>query len=65
MTFWEILTKYPKAAEFFAKKGWGCFGCPMAAMETLEQGAKAHGLRGKDLDKLIKELQEFLNRKKD
>jgi len=32
-----------------------CFGCPFASMESLEDGAKAHGL---DADELISELNK-------
>ena len=52
MTFAEVLKKHPKTVEFFMENGMGCCGCPMAQMETLEQGFKAHGL---DTEKLIKE----------
>ncbi len=63
MTFSEIMVKHPQSAEFFAKKGWGCFGCPMASMETLEEGAKAHGLDAKELKKLLKDLEKFVEEK--
>jgi hybrid cluster-associated redox disulfide protein len=32
-----------------------CSGCPMAMMETLEQGCLAHGI---DADEILKELNE-------
>ncbi len=55
MTFGELISKYPKKAEKLAKKGMMCHGCPMAMMETIEQGAIAHGI---DPDKLVKELNK-------
>jgi len=55
MSFSEIMEKFPKAIEIFMEKGMHCIGCPMAMQETLEDGAKAHGL---DVDKLVKELNE-------
>ena len=60
MSFSKILEKHPELAGFFMEKGMHCIGCPMAQMETLEQGAKAHGL---DVDELIKELNEKLKEK--
>ena len=60
MTIGEIIVRYPQSAEFFQKRGWGCFGCPMASMETLEQGAAVHGIQGKALEKLLTELRKFL-----
>lgn len=37
----------------FAKYLLTCAGCPGAAMETLEEAAKGHGV---DLDKLLEDL---------
>ena len=53
MTFAEIIEKEPEMAMKLAEQGLFCGGCPMAQMETLEQGARAHGL---DPDKLIKNI---------
>jgi hybrid cluster-associated redox disulfide protein len=53
----EIAAKYPKAAEVLAKNGMACVGCPMAMMETVEMGAKSHGL---DVSKLLKEMNKAI-----
>ena len=53
----ELLEIDPKLAEVLMSSGMVCVGCPMAQMETLEQGCKAHGMTDKD----IKELLEKLN----
>ena len=55
MTFNEVIKKNPEAIEILLKKGMHCIGCPMAQMESLEQGALAHGLNP---DKLVKELNK-------
>ena len=55
MTFAEILKNDPKAAEALINEGMHCVGCPMSMYETLEQGAKAHGI---DSNKLIKKLNK-------
>jgi hybrid cluster-associated redox disulfide protein len=60
MTFAEIIKQSPKAGQLLAEKGLMCGGCPMALMETLEQGAQMHGLNP---DELIKDLNEELNKK--
>jgi len=60
MTFSKILSLAPELAEPLLKKGMHCIGCPMAAQETLEQGAIAHDL---DPDKLVKELNKIINKK--
>lgn len=61
MSFAEILGKFPEAAEILMEKGMHCIGCPMAQMESLEDGAKAHGL---DADEIVKEINEKLKKKK-
>jgi hybrid cluster-associated redox disulfide protein len=55
MTFAELIQTDSKAAEKLAEQGLFCGGCPMAQLETIEQGAKAHGL---DADELIKKLNK-------
>lgn len=59
MTFRQIVENYPGSAEFLFKKGFHCIGCPMAAMETIKDGALAHG---EDPKKLIDELNKFLEK---
>ena len=54
----EILRGNPDAAEILFEAGMGCIGCPMAQMETLEQGCKAHGMSKKQIDEIIKKLNE-------
>lgn len=56
MTIEEALEKNPKASDVFAKFGMGCIICSGALMETIEEGAQAHGI---DADQLIKELNEL------
>lgn len=60
MTFREIVENYPNAAEFLFEKGFHCIGCPMASMESIKDGALAHG---EDPNKLIAELNKFLEKK--
>jgi len=55
MSFAEIIQKHPEAVEILSDKGMHCIGCPMAQMESLEDGAKAHGL---DADEIVRELNE-------
>jgi len=60
MTFSEIIQKAPEAGEVLFNSGMHCIGCGMAGMETLEQGALAHGL---DPDKLVDEINKSLLKK--
>jgi hybrid cluster-associated redox disulfide protein len=58
-TFAEIIEKYPKLTHKLAEKGMFCISCPMAQQETIEQGAKAHGIKP---DKLVKELNKEIEK---
>jgi hybrid cluster-associated redox disulfide protein len=53
MTFAEIMEKDEDAGRKLAEKGLFCGGCPMAQFETLENGAKVHGV---DVDELVEDL---------
>lgn len=55
MTFYELIESNPDAARKLAERGMFCGGCPMAMMETVEQGAMAHGV---DVDDLMNELNK-------
>jgi hybrid cluster-associated redox disulfide protein len=57
MTIEEALELNPKAREVFAKFGMGCFVCSGALMETIEEGAQAHGI---DVEQLVKELNKLI-----
>lgn len=41
----ELVTALPIASDVLARFGLGCPGCGVSGYETLEQGARAHGLR--------------------
>jgi hybrid cluster-associated redox disulfide protein len=58
MTLGDVVQKYPDTVEIFMRYGMHCIGCHVAAFETIEQGALAHGLTEEDLKKLVKELNE-------
>lgn len=58
----ELQEKYPLAVEFLLNEyEFHCIGCVMASFETLEEGARAHGIEGKDFDKLLKQLEKIVN----
>lgn len=57
MTLMQVLQLYPKTSEVFKKYGMMCMECMGASEETIENGAKMHGI---DLLKLINELQQVV-----
>jgi len=56
MTFAEIMEKKPESSLVLIQAGMHCFGCSMAASETLEQGCLAHGL---DPEKILEQINEI------
>lgn len=53
----KLVQKYPHLASvLFEKYGLHCVGCMAAPFETLEQGAKAHGMTDKEISQMVKEL---------
>jgi len=57
MTFGELLQNYPSAARILASKGLHCIGCHIAVTESVEDGARAHGLSEDDIDQMINEIK--------
>lgn len=60
MTLSEIITEFPETVEVMLKNGLHCVGCHVAAYETLEQGAKAHGMSDKDLEKMLEDMNDIV-----
>ena len=57
----EVVDKYPQLAEkLTVDYGFHCIGCFAAEMETLEQGAMVHGMREKEIDKLVENLNKLI-----
>ena len=57
----EIVSKYPETIEVFLNHNMHCIGCAVAHIETLAQGAEAHGI---DIDKMVKDLNKAVEKKK-
>ena len=49
MTFHQALQMSPEVARVLGDFNLGCVGCMGAMNETLEQGARAHGLDVEDI----------------
>jgi hybrid cluster-associated redox disulfide protein len=44
MSLMEALQADPRARDVFAAYGMGCIGCMGVSMESIEDGAKMHGI---------------------
>ena len=60
MPIGEVVQKYPQTAEVMFRYGMHCIGCHVAAFETVEQGALAHGI---DVDKFMEDLNKAAKKK--
>jgi hybrid cluster-associated redox disulfide protein len=61
MTLGEVTRNYPETVEVFLKFGLPCAMCHVAFVETIEEGAKGHGI---NLNLLLKELNKVAKKKK-
>jgi len=52
----EALQADPRAREVFAAHGMGCVGCMGVSMESIEDGAKMHGI---DPEVVLSELNRL------
>ena len=58
MLIGDLIRKYPAAVRPLAEAGFHCIGCPASSMESIEDGAKAHGLNDKQIGELIEKMNE-------
>ncbi|GAB4246395.1 MAG: hypothetical protein Kow00122_03470 [Thermoleophilia bacterium] len=56
MSILEALQADPRAREIFANHGLGCIGCMGAMMESIEDGARMHGI---DPTAIVRDLNKL------
>jgi hybrid cluster-associated redox disulfide protein len=56
MSMMEALQADPRARDVFAAHGMGCVGCMGVSVETIEDGARMHGI---DPDIVVGELNKL------
>ena len=54
----ELVLNCPVAASVLLEHGFHCIGCGLAAYETIEEGAAAHGFDDASIDKLVEEIKD-------
>jgi hybrid cluster-associated redox disulfide protein len=61
----ELIQKYPKAAQVLAEDyALYCVGCLAARFDTLEEGARRHGMKDKEIKTMIKKLNNLRGSKR-
>lgn len=57
----ELVYKHPETEEVLLDYGLHCVGCIAGSFDTLEAGAKVHGLGDKDIEELVERINEIIN----
>ncbi|TYQ16162.1 UNVERIFIED_CONTAM: hybrid cluster-associated redox disulfide protein [Acetivibrio alkalicellulosi] len=60
MIIMDVLNLDRGTAPIFMNNGMHCLGCPSSSGESIEDACAIHGI---DVDKLVKELNDYLAKK--
>ena len=60
----EIVSAFPETVPLMLKYGLHCIGCHAAGFETIEQGAKAHGMPDQEVQKMLAEMNNAIKENK-
>ncbi len=58
----DISNNSSKALELLAEYGLFCVSCPLNQFDSLETGAMIHGMSNEEVDKMIKEINSYLEK---
>lgn len=62
MNIVEVITTYPEIAPILTYEyGLYCMNCIIADFDTIEQGAKLHGIEGKHYNEMLEHLNSVIN----
>lgn len=56
----QLINKYPDTAEVLLDYGLHCVGCIASSFDTIEVGAKMHGMSEDEIDKLVERINEVI-----
>ncbi len=57
----QVIKKYPQTAEILAEYGLHCAVCPARQMDTIEQGAKIHGLSEDEMEEMVCQINKIIH----
>jgi hybrid cluster-associated redox disulfide protein len=60
MNLAEVIFKYPQLAEVLLDFGLHCVGCMANSFDTIEMGAKVHGMSDQEVDEMVDRLNEVI-----
>lgn len=61
MNLGELVYKYPETAEILMDFGLHCVGCFASSFDTLEAGAKVHGMGDEEIEQMLERINEVIN----
>ena len=59
MTIGDVVKKFPQAAEVFLEYGLHCVGCHVSYWETIEEGARGHGMSEEEIDMMVRDANQI------
>lgn len=62
MNVMDVIALHPQAEGILAAYGLHCFQCAFNTLDSLEAGAKSHGLTDTDVENLVQDIQELIDR---
>lgn len=62
MNVMEVIALHPKAADVLAAYGLHCFQCAFNTMDSIDAGARTHGLTDTDIENIVIDLQELIDK---
>jgi len=58
----DIIAKYPEAAPILMGYGLHCVGCHFSGADTLEMGAKMHGMDDEIMEMMLKDVNIIIGK---
>lgn len=60
----DAVALYPEVVPIFMEYGLHCVSCFVAEMETIDEGAKAHGMSEPEIENMLLDAQEAIDKTK-
>lgn len=57
----DIIEKYPNTIPILMGYGLHCVGCAFSGFDTLEQGAKIHGMPKEEFEMMLRDLNTTIS----
>ena len=65
MLLMEVVEKHPESAAILMRYGLHCVGCHFSDIDTLEAGAKLHGMDNETIEMMVNDINEVIEHMKE